>query len=55
MPNPQKIAGFTPKEEKVERRAPRKKMETNLEIKKGDDPVELEEYQSQIDNRKTMS
>jgi hypothetical protein len=24
-------------------------------VKKGDDPIELEEYQSQIDNRKKMS
>jgi len=55
MPNPQTIAGFTLKEAKVERRAPIKKLETNLEIKKGDDPIELEEYQSQIDNRKNMS
>lgn len=32
-----------------------KKLETNIDIKKGDDPIELEEYQSLIDNRKTMS
>jgi len=30
-------------------------METNLDVKKGDDPIELEDYQSQIDNRRKMS
>lgn len=32
-----------------------KNIESNVDTKKGDDPIELEEYQSLIDNRTKMS